>query len=254
MAKGKVFLIGAGPGDPALLTLKARMALESCDVVIYDGLVNREILKFANPKANQIFAGKKEYKKRSQPLTQNEIHQLLKKYAKRGAIVARLKGGDPFLFGRGGEEAEFLSSHRIPFEVVPGVSSVTAVPAYAGIPVTDRRFTSMFTVITGHSGENHYHGPKVDWRTLSPKATLVVLMGLKNLQEIIYKLKECGWKNSCPIACIRWGTLPQQQVVTGMLKDIVQKIKKAKPKFASPVVIVVGDVVKLRQKISWFKP
>lgn len=191
---------------------------------------------------------------RTRPLTQGKIHQLMKKYAKRGELVARLKGGDPFLFGRGGEEAEYLSEQKVPFEVVPGVSSVTAAPAYAGIPLTDRRFTSMLTVITGHSGENHYHGPKMDWNSLSPRSTLVILMGLKKLQEIIEKLKECGWKSFTPVACIRWGTLSQQQVVTGTLKDIVHKIKKAKPKFSSPVVIVVGEVVRLRKKINWFQP
>lgn len=251
---GKVFLIGAGPGDEELLTLKGKNLLEAAEVVIYDGLVNRRILKFAHPGAIQIFAGKKEYKKHSRPLTQNEIHYLMKKYAGEGKLVARLKGGDPFLFGRGGEEAEFLFSQKIPFEVVPGVSSITAVPAYAGIPVTDRRLTSMLTVITGHSGENHSPRPTVDWESLSPRSTLVILMGLKKLQEIIKKLKANGWKDSCPVACIRWGTLPQQQVVAGTLRNIVHKIRKASPKFSSPAVIVVGNVVKQRGKLQWFKP
>lgn len=257
---GKVYLIGAGPGDPGLLTLRGKELLEASEVIIYDALINQKILSWAQPSAKKIYAGKKlisnrlnpQVQKENRKYQQDEINQLMVHYAKAGKIIARLKGGDPFLFGRGGEEAEFLSSRRVPFEIVPGVTSAIAVPAYAGIPITDRRYNSMLTIMTGHLGQENHQDPKIDWSHISPNGTLVILMGMSKLKIIIQKLIKQGWKNSLPIACIRWGTTSQQQVVIGTLKDILQKLKLTRPKFSSPVIIVIGHVVELKKKISWF--
>ena len=251
---GKVYLIGAGPGDPGLLTVKGKKCLGICEVIIYDALVNPEILTWANPSAVKIYAGKRGVSKnKGRGLGQDQINRLMTRHAMFGKMVARLKGGDPFLFGRGGEEAEFLSSHSIPFEVVPGVSSLTAVPAYAGIPVTDRRHNSMLTVITGHSRDDTYEGPGIDWGKISPSGTLVIFMGVEQLASIIRKLLREGWPKNLPIACVRWGTMPEQRTVSGTLSNILKKLKFAKPKFSPPAVIVIGSVVNIRKKIGWFK-
>ena len=254
MKVGKVFLIGAGPGDPGLLTVKGRKLLAQADVVVYDALVNPEILKASKRGAKKIYAGKRGSPSQAAAgrIDQDQINQLMLRHAKAGKAVARLKGGDPFLFGRGGEEAEFLADHGIAFEVVPGVSSLTAAPAYAGIPVTDRRHNSILTVVTGHSREDTYGGPGLDWKNVSKTGTLVVLMGVEQMKNIVEKLKEGGWPGKTPVACVRWGTWAKQQVVTGALDDIIAKIETAKPAFSSPAVIVVGSVVNLRKKIRWF--
>ncbi len=251
--KGKVILVGAGPGDAGLLTLRGAEWLGRADVVIYDWLANVELLKLA-PQAVKIFVGKKggtQYKE------QSEINRMLVRWAKLGKLVVRFKGGDPFIFGRGGEEAEFLVRHRIPFEVVPGVSAGTGAPAYAGIPLTDRRFASQVTFITGTRNIS-----KCTWFKLSrfvkpgtfgnvPEGTLVFFMGAKNLPQIARSLLTSGKSPQTPAAVIEWGTHPHQRVIEGTLRNIAQKAKKAK--IDSPALTVIGDVVRLRRKLAWFE-
>lgn len=244
MMIGKVYLVGAGPGDPGLLTVRALELLGKAEVIVYDRLVNPILLEYAPPEATRIFAGKLAG---SHSLPQEEIHRLLISHARRGREVIRLKGGDPFVFGRGGEEAEALAVARIPFEIVPGVSSAVAVPAYAGIPLTHRKVSSSFAVVTGH--ECSKAGPSVDWERLASAVdTLVILMGLKTLPLIVAKLLACGRSPETPVALIRWGTTPAQQVISGTLADIIDKSRGLKP----PVVVVVGDVVRLRDQLHWF--
>ncbi len=245
--KGKVILVGGGPGDPGLLTLKGREALERADTVVYDWLVNATLLKLA-PKAEKIFVGKKGG---AHSKEQSQINPLLLQLARRGKFVVRLKGGDPFIFGRGGEEASFLAKKKIPFEVVPGVSAGTGVPAYAGIPVTDRRFASQVTFVTGHEDPTKPES-EVDWKRLaSLKGTLVSFMGVKNLSRIVKALIAGGKSARTPAAVVEWGTLPAQRTVVGTLKDIVKKTQKAK--LESPALAIIGEVVKLRRKLAWFE-
>lgn len=243
---GTVYLIGAGPGDPSLITLKGKQCLERADVVVYDFLVNPRIVAYANPKAQKIYVGKNGGKHTQE---QGEINRLLVTYAQKGKIIARLKGGDPFVFGRGGEEAEFLAEHTIPFEIVPGISSAIAAPAYAGIPITHRDCSSMFTVVTGQQQGNKKKST-IQWDKISPQSTLIILMGMENLTTIINELRAHGWDMRTPAALVRWGTLPFQQSVTGRLNNIVTIAKKADIK--PPVVIVIGSAVNLREKLRWF--
>ena len=257
MKKGKVILVGAGPGDAGLLTLKGKEMLERSEAVVYDWLVNPELLELA-PQAEKIFVGKKGGQNgdgsigRTVPdFSQKEINQILLRLAKQGKLVVRLKGGDPFLFGRGGEEASFLVQHKISFEVIPGVSAGIGVPAYAGIPLTDRRFASQVTFITGHEDPTKKEAA-VDWKKLSQiGGTLVSFMGVKNLPAITQALRKAGKSPETPVAVIEWGTLPEQRVVTGKLSDIVKKTKKAQ--IESPALTVIGEVVRLRQKLAWFE-
>lgn len=246
--QGKVILAGAGPGDWGLVTLKAKEALGQAEAVVYDWLVNPELLSFA-PKAQKIFVGKKggtHYKE------QSEINQILLKLARQGKWVVRLKGGDPFIFGRGGEEASFLVRHRIPFEVIPGVSAGIGAPAYAGIPLTDRRWASQVTFITGHEDPTK-ESSSVDWKKLSQiGGTLVSFMGVRNLPQIVKNLLQAGKSSKTPAAVIEWGTLPEQRVIVGTLSDIVQKARKAR--IESPALTVIGEVVRLRNKLAWFPP
>ncbi|OGQ74011.1 MAG: uroporphyrinogen-III C-methyltransferase [Deltaproteobacteria bacterium RIFCSPLOWO2_12_FULL_57_22] len=245
MRIGKVYLVGAGPGDPGLLTVRGLELLRKAEVVVYDRLVNPVLLEYAAPEATRIFAGKL---MGSHSLSQEEINRLLINHARRGKQVIRLKGGDPFVFGRGGEEAEVLAEAGIPFEIVPGVSSAVAVPAYAGIPLTHRRLSSSFAVITGH--ECSKAEPSVDWGRLATAVdTLVVLMGLKNLPRIVANLLAHGRSPQTPVAVIRWGTTDLQETVTGTLGDIVDKAVTVRP----PVVLVIGEVVSLREKLRWFE-
>jgi uroporphyrinogen III methyltransferase / synthase len=246
MSLGKVYLVGAGPGDPGLLTVRGLDLLHKGQVIVYDQLVNPVLLEEASPVAIKIFAGK-------QPgrhyIAQEEINQVLISYARLGYAVVRLKGGDPFVFGRGGEEAEALVDAGIPFEVVPGVSSAVAVPAYAGIPLTHRKFASSFAVVTGH--ETRKPQPAVNWGKLAGAVdTLVILMGLKNLPQITTELLRYGWRAETAVAVIRWGTTCEQLTVTATLADIVEKTAGLEP----PAVIVVGDVVSLADKLDWFSP
>ncbi len=245
--KGKVYIIGAGPGDPGLITLRGVECLTEADVVVYDYLVAPEILRHARKDARLIYAGKQGG---SHTLSQRQINELLVAEAQRGAIVARLKGGDPFIFGRGGEEAETLHANGIPFEVVPGISSAAAVPAYAGIPLTHRNHTVSVAFVTGH--EDPTKGKSdLDWPTLAGIGTLVFLMGVKNLPFIAENLIRAGKDPQTPAALIRWGTTPQQETLTGRLKDIAEKAEQKR--FAPPSILVVGGVVALRDVMNWFE-
>ena len=243
---GTVYLVGAGPGDPGLLTVKARDLIASCDVIVYDYLVNPDILNYARADVERVYAGK------VGGGTQTPQHQInvdLIKHALRGKRVVRLKGGDPFLFGRGGEEAEALAAAGIPFEIVPGISSALAVPAYAGIPVTHRDYSSSVTVLTGaRSNDGDF---KRSLLLSSPADTLVILMGVKHLREIAEDLIAAGRSRETPVAVIRWGSYEGQQTVCGTLDTIADEAEQADMR--APAVIVIGEVVKLRERLQWFE-
>ncbi|MDG5767748.1 uroporphyrinogen-III C-methyltransferase [Balneolales bacterium ANBcel1] len=241
---GRVAIVGAGPGDPELITLKAVRLLRSADVVLYDRLCNPDLLHFTRPGTRKICVGKQCGKP---SISQADINRLLISHARNGGMVVRLKGGDPFIFGRGGEECMELAQHGIPFEVVPGISSISAVPAYAGIPLTMRNQATGFTVISGHL---HDGSDSYDWRALAGISTLVILMGLKNLHRIIEELIRNGKPADTPIALIRWGTTVEQQVITGTLADIPAKTGGV----TSPVTIVIGEVVQHTRELAWFQP
>ncbi|HSC71792.1 MAG TPA: uroporphyrinogen-III C-methyltransferase [Candidatus Methylomirabilis sp.] len=244
--RGKVYLIGAGPGDPGLLTLKGKRCLEEADVVVYDYLANPRLLRYARPDAELIYVGKQAGR---HTLPQEEIGRLLVARANQGKVVARLKGGDPFIFGRGGEEAEDLVAARTPFEVVPGVTAAVAAPAYAGIPLTHRDFTSTVAFITGHEDPTK-EATSIAWdRIATGIGTLVFFMGVGQLPEIAAKLVSHGRSPDTPAAVIRWGTRAEQEVVTGRLADLPEKCRGMKP----PALIVVGEVVALRDKLRWFE-
>ena len=245
--KGKVILVGAGPGEPGLLTLKGAEALQRSEAVVYDWLVSTELLRLA-PGAEKIFVGKKGG---AHSKEQKEINKILLRLAREGKYVVRLKGGDPFVFGRGGEEVSFLAHHRIPFEVIPGVSAGIGAPAYAGIPLTDRRFASQVTFVTGHEDPTKKE-TDLDWKGIaSLRGTFVFFMGVKNLPRIVKSLLKAGKPQRTPLAVIEGGTLPTQKVVTGTLKDILVKTKKAR--IQSPALTIMGEVVKLRKKLAWFE-
>jgi uroporphyrinogen III methyltransferase/synthase len=245
--KGRVTIIGAGPGDPGLITLRGVQCIREAEVIVYDHLVGREILRHAGPHARLIYAGKQGGK---HAVSQGEINDLLVAEAKKGAIVARLKGGDPFIFGRGGEEAEVLREAGIPFEVVPGVTSAVAVPAYAGIPLTHRSHTASVAFVTGH--EDPTKGKStLDWQTLAGMGTLVVLMAIKNLSAVTENLIRHGKDAATPAALIRCGTTPDQETLTGILGDIAGKANEIG--FAAPSILVVGGVVALRETLNWFE-
>lgn len=241
---GKVYLVGAGPGDPGLMTMRGMQLLRTAQVVVYDQLVNSALLSEAAPETQKIFVGKKAGR---HSIAQGDINEVLVNYALQGYQVVRLKGGDPFVFGRGGEEAEVLAAAGVPFEIVPGVSSAVAVPAYAGIPLTHRNHASSFAVVTGHEAIKSKSA--VEWSKLATAVdTLVILMGLHNLPQIAAKLIEHGRASSTPAAVIEQGTTNEQQVVVGTLADIVEKSAALK----APALIVVGSVVALREKLAWF--
>ena len=244
---GKVYLVGAGPGDPELVTVKAAKCLAEADVVIYDRLVDDRLLIDVPSKAELIYVGKKAG---HHTLKQPEINQLLADKAKEGKIVVRLKGGDPFLLGRGGEEAEALSDVGIPFEVVPGITSSTAVPAYAGIPVTHRGLASSVGIVTGHEDPTKGNS-SIAWEKLATGVdTLVFLMGMGNLAQIARELIRNGRPPSTPVAIIREGTSPRQQTLVGTLADIAAKATESG--IESPALIVVGEVVRLRERLRWY--
>jgi uroporphyrin-III C-methyltransferase len=242
---GIVYIVGAGPGDPDLITVRGLKSLQRAEVVVYDRLINRRLLDEAPPLAEFIYVGKEPGQ---HTLSQTEINALLVQKAAQGKVVVRLKGGDPFVFGRGGEECQALVRAGIPFEVVPGISSSIAVPAYAGIPLTHRDYASAFTVITGHTA-----GPDncaIDWQTLPKTGTLVILMGIRNLAHIAQALIEVGRPADTPAAVIGQGTTEKQTVVTARLDEIAAKASNMRP----PATIVIGQVAALSQEMAWFHP
>ncbi len=247
MVHGKVYLVGAGPGDPQLLTLKAAELLKAAEVLVYDRLVSEDVLKLAPKSAEKIYVGKRSGK---HVVPQDKITDLLVQTALAGKTVVRLKGGDPFIFGRGGEEAEALAEKGIEFEVVPGISSSVAAPMYAGIPLTHRDYASSVAIVTGHrAGEGER---VIDWGKLAGAVdTIVILMGVESLEAITEKLLAGGLNPNVPVALIEQGTSPKQRTVTGKLSTIVQvaKAQDVKP----PAVIVVGEVINLSRKLAWFK-
>jgi len=241
---GKVYLVGAGPGDPGLLTLKGKALLEAADVVVHDALVSPAVLDMVNPQAELINAGKR---RGVHSLLQAETTQLLIDKARSGKIVVRLKGGDPFVFGRGGEEMEDLCRVGLSVEVVPGVTSGVAAPAYAQIPLTHRDYSSSVTFVTGHESAGKYR-PEVNWEAIAQGSeTIVVYMGLHNLSYIIGQLQLGGLNSSTPIALIRWGTRPEQEELMGTLENIMDLV--AVNEFQAPMVAVIGAVVKLSEQL-----
>lgn len=248
MNSGKVWLIGAGPGDPKLITVRGLEAIRKADVIVYDRLATPRLLSHRKEGAELINVGKTKDK---HLMKQEDINRLLVELALQGRAVARLKGGDPSVFGRVGEEAELLAEHGVPFEIVPGVTSAIAAPAYAGIPVTHRDFTSSFAIVTGHEYPNKTYSA-IDWEHLAKATgTMVFLMGVANIDNICAELIACGKPADLPVALVRWGTWMEQQTLTGTLATIAEQVKQAN--FQSPAVIIVGEVVKLREKLAWFE-
>ncbi|HXM26096.1 MAG TPA: uroporphyrinogen-III C-methyltransferase [Chthoniobacterales bacterium] len=244
--EGKCVLAGAGPGDLGLVTLRAKEAIEHAEVVVYDYLCNPEILKWAPPDAEIVYAGKKAGR---HTFTQAEINDLIVERARVGKQVVRLKGGDPFVFGRGGEEAEALAAAGIDFEVVPGVSAAIAVPAYAGIPITHRDVTSSFTVFTGHEDPAKPESDLDYGSLVKSGGTLVMLMGVQRLEKVVTALSAHGAEPSMAVALVRWGTTGRQETITGTLENIVDRAAG----FEAPAVAVFGKVVSYRQKLRWFE-
>lgn len=242
---GKVYLVGSGPGDPELLTLKARRLIDTADVVIYDQLPGEAILSSIPEKTEKIDAGKYAG---DHTLSQDRINELIVKKAKEGKMVVRLKGGDPYVFGRGGEEAQELIKAGVGFEVVPGITSAISAPAYAGIPVTHRDHASMVTFITGHEDPTKEESA-LDWETLAKfSGTIVILMGVKMLERNVNELMRYGKDPSTPIALIERGTRPDQKVTVGTLENIVSLKKERKVK--APAITIIGDVVKLHDELG----
>ena len=246
--RGRVYLVGAGPGALGLVTLRARELIRQADVLIYDYLCNPEMLRWARAEAETIYAGKSGA---SHTLTQDEINALLIARAGAGKNVVRLKGGDPYVFGRGGEEAQMLARAGISFEVVPGVTSAIAAPAYAGIPVTHRDFASTVTFVTGHEDPTKPES-SIDWAQLARlRGTKIFLMGVERLREIVQRLIAEGADPSTPAALVRWGTTTRQESLVGTLDTVAELVEKRG--FAAPAITIVGDVVRLRPDLNWFE-
>jgi uroporphyrinogen III methyltransferase/synthase len=245
---GTVYLVGAGPGDPGLLTLRAAELLGRADVVVYDALVNKDVLRLAPKNAEIIYGGKRS---KDHAIPQDELNALLVAKAREGKTVVRLKGGDPYVFGRGGEEAAELAAAKIRFEVVPGISSVIAAPNYAGIPITHRDHCSSFTVITGHE-DPAKEVSSIDWPQVAKiPGTKIVLMGVSRIREINAQLIANGMPPETPVAMVRWGTTGRQQSIEGTLTTIADIVEKSQ--FTAPAVTIIGDVVKLRNELNWFE-
>ncbi len=245
--QGKVYIVGAGPGDPDLITVKGMKCLLKADVVVHDYLVGEEIVRRAGKNTRLVYVGKMGG---NHSISQENLNHLLVEEALKGNTVVRLKGGDPFIFGRGGEEAEFLEEKGISFEVVPGITSAISVPAYAGIPLTHRRITSTLAFVTGHEDPDKIES-RINWGKISSIETIVFLMGVRNLAGIASNLMENGRSPDTPVALIRWGTTPKQETLTTTLGNIAALAKKKN--FSPPAVFVVGDVVSLRGKLGWFE-
>jgi uroporphyrin-III C-methyltransferase len=246
---GKVYLVGAGPGDPGLMTVKGKALLEHADVVLYDALVSPSILAMINPKAERIHAGKR---RGNHSLIQEDISALLIAKAKEHAVVVRLKGGDPFVFGRGGEEMEELLQAGVAVEIIPGITAGVAAPAYAGIPVTHRHYSSSVTFVTGHEHAGKYQ-PQVNWQAIAQSSdTIVIYMGIHNLPHILENLSQGGLGSETPIALIRWGTRPEQEELVGTFNTIVQQMTEVG--FDAPAIAVVGNVVNLHGLLAQSRP
>ncbi len=245
---GKVYLVGAGPGDAGLLTLRGAELLRRAEVVVYDALVNRELLALAPESAEIIYGGKRS---RDHAIPQGDLNRLLVEKAREGKTVVRLKGGDPYVFGRGGEEATELQEDNVPFEVVPGISSIVAAPNYAGIPLTHREHCSSFTVITGHEDPDKAE-TAIDWERIAREpGTKVVLMGVERIGKITAALKENGLAGDTPVAMVRWGTTGRQQTISGTLETIADVV--AETGFKAPAVTIIGGVSRLRDSLNWFE-
>ena len=240
----RVYLTGAGPGDIELLTMKAHRVITEADVIIYDRLANPKMLEMAKDGCEFVYVGKEDGR---HTLPQDEINEVIYQNALKYEVVVRLKGGDPFVFGRGGEEGAYLKERGIGFEIIPGITSAISVPAYAGIPVTHRGVAVSFRVVTGHESPKKKES-QIPWENFKTNDTIIFLMGLHNLQKISSKLMEIGKPKDFPCAVISRGTTQEQQVVVGTLEDIVQKAQD----LPTPALIVVGEVVKLREQLEWF--
>jgi uroporphyrin-III C-methyltransferase len=245
--KGKVFICGAGPGDPKLITIRAMEVLNNCDVVLYDRLVCKEIIDQIPVKSEKIYVGRSV----GDSTTHQDItNDLMVEYAKNGKRVVRLKGGDPFIFGRGAEEAEYLFKHNIQFEIIPGITSAIGSAAYAGIPLTHRRFASSIAIVTGHEDPKKREST-VKWDTLAKTVnTIVILMGVEKLEYISHKLIKAGMSKESDVAIIENGTTKKQRIVKGNLSNIVGKAQEKEMK--SPAIIIIGKVVSLQEKLAWF--
>lgn len=244
---GKVYLVGAGPGDPDLITVKGLRCLQSADVILYDRLVNPELLKQAREGSKLVYCGKLP---NYHTMKQETINHFLVKYAKKGLQVVRLKGGDPFVFGRGGEEAEECRKNEVPFEIVPGITSGIAASAYAGIPVTHRTLSKSFAFITGHQAGDV--AAEHQWSHLAKAVdTICVYMGVSHLSTIAKQLIQNGKSAQTPIALIHWGTLHDQKTVVGTLETIVDRVREAQ--ISNPSMIVIGEVVSLHNRLNWFQ-
>lgn len=247
-ALGKVSLVGAGPGDPGLLTVKALKALRTADVLLYDHLVSAPIVALAPADCQRTYVGKQAG---NHALSQSEITSLMIQSARGGKHVVRLKGGDPFVFGRGGEEAQELRAAGIPFVIIPGISSALAVPAYAGIPITHRSHNTSFTVLTGHEDPGKERSG-VDWKRLNdPHQTLIILMAMGNLKPIVEQLLRNGFAPETLVAIVREGTRPSQETLVGTLQTIVAQVERTR--FSAPSIVIIGEVVALREEIAWFE-
>lgn len=245
--QGEVYLVGGGPGDPDLLTFRALRLMQQCDVCVYDKLVSPEVMELVRRDAELIYVGKA---RDQHTMPQEDINQLLARLALEGKRVLRLKGGDPFIFGRGGEEIETLMQHNVPFQVVPGITAASGVSSYAGIPLTHRDYAQACLFITGHLKDGSLD---LDWEAMMrPKQTLVIYMGLIGLESICQQLIKKGMSASMPIAIVQQGTTQRQRVVTGTLSDMPEKVRRAQLK--APCLTIIGEVVLLREKLNWFNP